>query len=840
MITGAETPGFFDGANAPSEKVQIPGVDDAVVAAAGIRHCEFPECEQLTGSLHGGMLFTYRNIHGFPVNDGGAPYCRIRLDQPRGDQKYAQRAGTGVHPYIPPGFALAAEKCATLVVIEGEKKSVAAASEGFPAIGISGFYGVLDGKDGFTDELIECLRTGRFEAIIFLGDSDVIFNPQFSDAVVRLIEALSKTPWVGLQVFVGCVPADAPGKGLDDVRAVLGNEFRAWFEAMWNKAFPITPDMSKGQIALRLLEVHRNALEKLAGSAEGKDRVFRGLAKLAAGLADDLVEEQIRTLAESLGFTKRAFGQAVTRAKRRLRDQPSVIPEGAGVRIDLTKPAGEWAREVLQALPDKVYLTADGKLAQLVEDELLPFSEKELISYLDRPDRFIFVHGGAEGQVDRLAKFEKKHAEIVVGAVSNHPEVLRRVRVFSKSPVLVDRGEEGCALVAGYCPKSQILVASSNRFDANISLEVAWAQIENLLADFQFESDADRAVALASILTPALVKGGFLNGKRVPFIVIWKDQKGAGGGYFCQVVCGVHSHRAKAITVREPSRVYESISRSLFNGDSIIYLDNIRGAVLADLPFLESILTEPVFDARMIYRHGGLDVTHLTLMATSNGMTLSDDLANRALEIRIRKQPHSHSFRNWEEGDLLSHIEQNSDTYLACVHTIIRAWVEAERPMVKPISGIRFKEWERVVGGILTMHPNGPFDMFPEGERGRRRMMDRMSSPDFDRIEALCRDLVQRGHAGQWLTAREMVELIDDQITVDPDEHARLAQQIGIMLSRFCQEVGVLKDVGERFKIQRNQRTRPENNYKQTNEYCVVESTQLSDDLSTLTPGGAG
>ncbi len=322
--------------------------------------------------------------------------------------------------------------------------------------------------------------------------------------------------------------------------------------------------------------------------------------------------------------------------------------------------------------------------------------------------------------------------------------------------------------------------------------------------------------------------------------MIWKDQKGAGGGFFCQVVCGIHGHRAKPLTVREPSRVYESLSRSLFTGDSIVYLDNVRGNVLADLPFLESFLTEPIFDARMIYRHGELDVTHVTLMATSNGMTMSEDLADRAVEIRIRKQPASHRFLEWAEGDLLSQIEKHQHYYLACVHAVIRAWVEAGRPMVKAISGIRFKKWERVVGGILTMHPDGPLDMFPDGERGRRRMMDRMSSPDFDRIEALCHDLAQGGHAGQWLTAREMAELTDDQITVDPDEHARLAQQIGIMLSNFCPEVGELKDVGERFKIQRNRRTRPENNHKQTNEYFVVESSQLSDDVTSLTPGGAG
>lgn len=820
--------------------IQIPGVDDAVTAAAGIRRCEFPECEQLTGSPHGGLLIPYRTIHGSPVIDGVNPYYRLRLDQAQGDQKYHQRAGSGVHSYIAPGFADYAKNGTCFVVIEGEKKALALSSEKVPSVGMSGFYGLFDGKGGFTDEFVSCLQLQRFHAVHVMGDADVVFNAQFSDAVAKIAGILSQSQWSDIKVLATIVPPDAPGKGMDDVRAAMGTKFNSWLRGLWEKAVPITPEMSKGQIALRLLEVNRDSLEKLAGSEERKHAVFEGLAKLAVGLADALVAEEVRTLAESLGYAKRAFGQALTTAKKRLRNQPGTIPEGEGVRIDLSKPAGEWALEILQAMPGEVYLNPEGRLSRLVAGELVPFSEKELISYLDRPDRFIFVHAVGEGQVDRPAKFEKKHAEIVVGAASNHPELLRRVRISSNLPVLQDHGAEGCVLVTGYCANSEILVASPGSFVGDIPPHIAWAQVEKLLADFRFESSADHAAALALLLTPALLKGGFLKGKRVPFMVIWKDQKGAGGGYLCQVVCGIHGQRPKAIAVRDPFRVYESLSRALFAGDSILYLDNVRGAVLADLPFLESLLTEPIFDARMIYRHGEIDVTHLMLMATSNGMSLSEDLADRAVEIRIRKQPSPHPFKAWEEGDLLSHIEQNQELFVRCIHSIIRAWVGAGRPMVKAISGLRFKEWERVVGGILMMRPAGPLDMFPEGERGRRRMMDRLSSPDFNRIEALCADLVQRGQAGQWLTARQIAELTDDRIAVDPDEHARLAQQIGIMLTNFCQVIGEMKDVGERFKIMRQKRNVPENNHKSTNEYLVVETSGLSDDVTGQTPGSAG
>ncbi len=192
-----------------------------------------------------------------------------------------------------------------------------------------------------------------------------------------------------------------------------------------------------------------------------------------------------------------------------------------------------------------------------------------------------------------------------------------------------------------------------------------------------------------------------------------------------------------------------------------------------------------------------------------------------------------------EEGDLLSHIERNHQHYLFCLHTIIQSWVAVGRPLAKAVSGIRFKEWERVIGGILNMRPEAPLNMFPGGEAGRRRMMDRMSSPDFERIAALCADLIQRGVSGQWLTCRQMAELTDDKVTDNSDEQGRIAQQIGIMLADFCPVVGQLKDVGEHYKIQRQKRNIPEKNYKATNEYCILESSQMSDSVTSLNPGTA-
>lgn len=828
-----------DGAQAPQDRPHIPGVDDAVVAAAGIRQCGYPECEQLTGSHHGGLLIPYRDLQGLPIMDLDGAFYRLRLDVERGGQKYHQRARTKFHAYLTPGLGQMI-KGSLLCIIEGEKKALALDSQGLPALGIGGFYGLTNGQDGFVDEFIDVLEAGNVQVLRFFGDSDTIFNPQFSDAVAKVVGLLSKSAWAHLRVFVIVVPLDAPGKGIDDVRAALGPEFAAWFDAFWNLTVEVPSGMSKGRIAMQLLKLQVDLMEQLV-TGDRRDEVFAGLAKLAAGLGDPLVEEEIRELAETLGFAKRAFGQAITRAKKSLQNGGTPLPEATGVKIDLDQPAGIWVKALLERLRGNVFLAPDGKLSRLVSGELVPFNEKELIPYLDQPDRFYFVHGGGgDGQVECVAKFEKKHAEVVLGASVDCAEVLRPVSVCSKLPVLVDDGAEGCELVTDYSLEHKILVASATHYRDPITHLDAWRFLDHLVSDFSFTSSADKAAFLALMITPALAQGGFLHGRRVPFFVISKDQKGAGGGTACQLVSRLYGQQPAAIVVRDPGRVYESISRTLFGGSSIVYLDNVRGHVLSDLPFLESLLTEPFFDGRMIYRHGQIDVTRVTLMATSNGMVLSEDLADRAVETRIQKQPSTHTFFQWPGGDLPSHVERNQAFYLACIHTVLRAWVDAGRPLAPAVSGIRFKEWEAVLDGILAMRPHDPLVMFPDGERGRRRMADRLSFPEFDRVQALCTDLVKRGLDGQWLTARQIAELLDDRVTVNGDELDHLAQVIGIMLTNFCPVVGELKDVGESFKIQRRKHNRPEKNYKATNEYIVMETSKLCYTTSTLTPESAG
>lgn len=113
---------------------------------------------------------------------------------------------------------------------------------------------------------------------------------------------------------------------------------------------------------------------------------------------------------------------------------------------------------------------------------------------------------------------------------------------------------------------------------------------------------------------------------------------------------------------------------------------------------------------------------------------LSEDLADRVVEIRILKHPSTHAFFEWPEGDLISRVDHYQGFHPACIHTILREWVSAGRTVSPDVGGIRFKEWEAVPGDIFSMRPHDPLVLFPEGDLGRHRMTCTLSFPDGTRM----------------------------------------------------------------------------------------------------------
>jgi hypothetical protein len=246
-----------------------PGVSDAFLADAGCAHIGGNECVRLYGFKAEGIAIPFRDLSGSPVMDGDRPFVRVRLYDATDDQKYHQRSESGVHIYIPPGFA-DAPKHSTLVLVEGEFKATSLTEAGYAALGLCGLNGAcrtVDDGEGRTlalsDELAALLEYHRPARVVFLGDADVSLNAQFSVEAAKLRKLIRGTKRFQFveHVLAAKPPVDG-AKGIDDCRAQHGDSFNAWFESLLANAFDIPAKATAAEVFTEFLRREAELITK--------------------------------------------------------------------------------------------------------------------------------------------------------------------------------------------------------------------------------------------------------------------------------------------------------------------------------------------------------------------------------------------------------------------------------------------------------------------------------------------------------------------------------------------------------------------------------------------------
>jgi len=222
------------------------GLSDETIRAAGV-YTVPPS--GIGKKLRGGdarvvslLAFPYPGCNGFER-------FRCFYEDGKSGPKYRQPKGTQNRLYIPPGVDLAGGE--PLTVVEGEKKALKLAQEGFHAVGLGGVWGWCAGGQGYKPpsggtggwliEDFEKLNLKRFIHIIF--DSDGNHNRMVRLAAFRLARVLCRR---GAAVSILFIPPAPDGEkvGADDFLVAHGPEaFRELLESAW----PFSPDWTDAE-----------------------------------------------------------------------------------------------------------------------------------------------------------------------------------------------------------------------------------------------------------------------------------------------------------------------------------------------------------------------------------------------------------------------------------------------------------------------------------------------------------------------------------------------------------------------------------------------------------------
>jgi hypothetical protein len=347
-------------------------------------------------------------------------------------------------------------------------------------------------------------------------------------------------------------------------------------------------------------------------------------------------------------------------------------------------------------------------------------------------------------------------------------EIMPPITVLTRCPVLIERAGS-LIQVAGYDRESGIYAAG--RPAEPMAVEDARRLLCEILEGFKFATPADRARALAAMITPALVFGGLLRG-RAPIDLGEADASQTGKGYRNKLTAALYAQSVRTITQQKAGvgSLEESFNAALIRGANFIALDNIRGKI--DSPAFESFLTEETYSARMPYREPvEIDPRRVLIMLTSNKADVTTDLANRSSCVRILKQADGYTFTMYPEGDILEHVRVNQPRYLGAVFSIVKAWYESGKPRTTE-SRHDFRPWAQTLDWITR-------NLLDAGSLldGHRETQARMTNPVLGWLREVAIEVIRAKQAGAWLRAGDIIDLIAETGIETPGlpEHGDLA-----------------------------------------------------------------
>lgn len=229
--------------------------------------------------------------------------------------------------------------------------------------------------------------------------------------------------------------------------------------------------------------------------------------------------------------------------------------------------------------------------------------------------------------------------------------------------------------------------------------------IDDLLGDFEFETEADRANAVGILVTGA-VRYAFTG--VVPLVLLDATMAMSGKGTLASVIqkmAGVIEPDVRSFPEKDDELGKSIVSTLRSSANPVIVWDNVERTVEGDV--LAGLLTSRVFKQRLLRANDDfVGINDRIWCATGNNIRLGKDIRRRSIRIRqAPKHDPREGKRKFQHPDLFKWMDQKRDALAWAVGVFVRAWACAGRPefsnTVLREKLASYRSWVNVVGGIL-------------------------------------------------------------------------------------------------------------------------------------------
>lgn len=483
------------------------------------------------------------------------------------------------------------------------------------------------------------------------------------------------------------------------------------------------PGVSSWRQALPVLKEYQARTVRLAFDADARDNlnVARALQKTAEALGENgyQVELEIWDAKRGKGIDdllaagkhpevlKGEGAQATIRSiiESAQSKDPRYYPELMANRQNLHAITEETIKVLKRANDAVPYMFLRGGPVRIEQDDHGYIATRELV-----PDRLRF-------ELARIARWykldkdgEKEDAKPPMDVVRNilaAPSLpLPRLTSIVRTPTFAPDGSLETAI--GYREKSKSYYDPKNAVelqqipDKPDQDDVSRAKtliLAELLGDFPFASESDRAHAVALLILPFV--RNMIHGP-TPLHLVEASTQGSGKGLLADVL--LYPSLGEPVGIMPPPRDDEELRKNvtsrLAEGWPAVLIDNVyslRSAILA------AALTAETWTDRMLGRNETISLpVRWAWVATGNNAVVSTDIARRSIRIRLTPAEENPWLRdNFRHPNLKEWIAENRGDLVWAALTLVQSWVSAGMPAadITPLGS--FESWSRVIGGIL-------------------------------------------------------------------------------------------------------------------------------------------
>jgi hypothetical protein len=227
--------------------------------------------------------------------------------------------------------------------------------------------------------------------------------------------------------------------------------------------------------------------------------------------------------------------------------------------------------------------------------------------------------------------------------------------------------------------------------------------IDDLLVDFPFVGESDRAHAIAAMVLPFIRR--LIDGP-TPMHLIEAPTMGSGKGLLANLISIAATGAAcEARTLPESEdEIRKMLTAELMKGRPIILLDNANDRKQMHSSSLASVLTSVRWTDRKLGESIMASVpNHAVWLMTGNNPNLHLELTRRCIRVRIDPRVDRPWKRtSFKHPEITAWAAENRSALVSAIVTLIRAWMAAGKPLDRARLG-SFERWSSVIGGILKI-----------------------------------------------------------------------------------------------------------------------------------------